>query len=359
VLRPAALLATAALTLGACGTTGDPDEAAQDVLAGLTDGQLAGTLVMTGMRADGPRVSRATRNAIRDGRIGGVILFSENARTLAQARRLTRELQAIPRPGRLANVPLAIAIDQEGGLVRRLTDAPPRISAAGLATKPPATAFESGRQTGRALRRAGITINFAPVADLRRSGTFLDRQRRAMGAARASAFAGGLERTGVAATLKHFPGLGRARVSTDDAPVTIRATRGQLQQDLDAFATAINAKPRLVMLSNAVYPALSGSGRPAVLDRRITTGLLRDRLGFRGVAVTDDLDVPALQREGGPARIAVKAVDAGADLLLYAGGLSSASAAQRALQQALKSGAVPRKRLREAAARVVALRRSG
>jgi beta-N-acetylhexosaminidase len=119
---------------------------------------------------------------IRRGEVAGVVLFAENASTLAQARRLTRRLQAIERPAALRDAPLLIMVDQEGGLVQRITDAPPGRGALAAARAGDAGAIEAeGRRTGRALRGAGITVDLAPVADVPRPGSAMLREQRTYG----------------------------------------------------------------------------------------------------------------------------------------------------------------------------------
>jgi beta-N-acetylhexosaminidase len=170
----------------------------------------------------------------------------------------------------------------------------------------------------RALRQAGIAVDFAPVADVAVPGSFL--RTRAFGAEPAvvaplaSAFVSGLQSLRVAATAKHFPGLGSATVSTDDRPVTIGRSAAFLDARLAPFRSAIAAGARLVMVSSASYPALDPTGTPAVFSRPIVTGLLRGNLGFGGVVVTDALDAPAAARMP---HAAARAIAAGVDLLLY------------------------------------------
>jgi beta-N-acetylhexosaminidase len=168
------------------------------------------------------------------------------------------------------------------------------------------------------------------------------------------AFAAGLEGAGVAATAKHFPGLGLATVSTDEAPVTIEAPRAQLAPGLKPFRAAVSAGVGSVMTANAIYPAYDDA-RPASLSRRVTTGLLREDLGYEGVVITDDLGAGALAGAGiTEGEAAVAAARAGADLLLFA--LSDGADARRALLGALRRGALDERALLESCARVAALR---
>ena len=133
-----------------------------------------------------------------------------------------------------------------------------------------------------------------------------------------SAFIEGLQSQGVAATAKHFPGLGPATVNTDDAPVEIAATQADLDAGLIPFQAAVDAGVDLVMISSASYPGL-GSDEPAVFAQPIVQGLLREDLGFDGVVISDDLESAAISAQAGAAGAeAVSAFGAGVDLLLYA-----------------------------------------
>jgi beta-N-acetylhexosaminidase len=247
------------------------------------------------------------------GQVGGVILLGRywtSERLVAAA---TGELQA---SACRAGTPLLVGVDQEGGTVRRLPWAAPALAAAQMATT--TTARSQAAAAARVLRSAGIGIDFAPVADVAVPGSFLGTRTfgRDPGivAPLASAFVSGLQSAGIAATAKHFPGLGSAIVSTDDRPVTIGRSAAFLHSRLEPFRWAIAAGAKLVMVSSASYPALDPTGAPAMFSRPIVTGLLRDELAFDGVVVTDALDAPAAARTP---HAAARAIAAGVDLLLY------------------------------------------
>ena len=187
--------------------------------------------------------------------------------------------------------------DQEGGATRRLVWAPPHRSAALLGRQTAAAVGAAGKATAIALRNVGVNVDLAPVADVPGGpSSFIAAQARAFStdpnrvASLATAFAQGLADGGVAATAKHFPGLGRARVSTDVAAVTVGASLDQLDTDLIPYRRLIAAGIPLVMLSNATYTALDS--KPAAWSLAVQT-LLRRTLGFRGVTITDALDAVA------------------------------------------------------------------
>ena len=288
-----------------------------------------------------------------------MLLLGDNVPTRDAARALVDRLQAIPRPAAL-DAPLLVAIDQEGGRVRRLAG-PPTRSAADLGAQGPRSARAAGRAAGRLLAGVGVNVDLAPVADVARPGSFLENEERTFGrssarvAAATVAFAAGLGDAGVLATAKHFPGLGAASLSTDDAPVRIRLAGTELRAlDLGPFGALIAHDVPMVMLGTAIYPALD-PGRPAALSRAISTNLLRGELGFRGVTITDALDTPALAPLGGPGPVAERAAAAGADLLIhtgYAGGTASAAAIARGI----RTGTLSRPEAEAAVARILAMR---
>lgn len=201
--------------------------------------------------------------------------------------------------------------DQEGAPVNALPALPPRVPAA--AYDDPSSAFKAGAETGRALRRAGIQIDLAPVLDAW-GGPLGGRHFR--NPSFGLAFARGLVDGGTRACPKHFPGLGSTRVSTDRGG----SVRGVVERrELAGFRAAIRERVSCVMMGHAVYRKLGS--RPASLEHRAYR-LLRS-LGFEGVVITDDLDVLG---RADAARSALSAVRAGADLVLFTSGQDAKAA---------------------------------
>jgi beta-N-acetylhexosaminidase len=321
----------------------------------MDDGQLAGARVITGFSGHHP--PKALRRMIRTGEVSGVILFDGNVGGVRSVRRLTAELQSIPRPA--GSPPLLVTVDQEGGLVRRLPG-PPKPSARSIGDRGAIFAERLGRATGMSLRSMGVNVDLAPVLDLGRPGRAIfeegrtyARKPRAVGQI-GTGFALGLAAAGVAATAKHFPGLGAARLNTDNAVQRIRLPAGRLRRnDEHPYTRFVAADGAMVMLSTAIYPALSG--KPAALSRAIATGELRDRLGFQGVSITDALGSVSARAVGGPGRTARAAAAAGTDLVLFTN-LADASRAQRALARGLADGSLDRAEFETSVNRVLALR---
>jgi beta-N-acetylhexosaminidase len=303
------------------------------------------------------------RRRLRARETAGVILFGgTNGGDAAHWRQLTRSVQEAGHGRAL------VMVDQEGGDIRTVDHVGP--TAGQPFQGAPAAVRRTARSTGRGLSAAGVNVNLAPVADVARAGSVMAtraypgdergvaaRMRAAIrgmreGGARPPAGARG-RIAGVATTAKHFPGLGAATVNTDDGPATVR---GSVTRDLVPFRAAIAERVPLVMLSHALYPALDAN-RIASQSRPIVTGLLRRKLGFGGVIVTDSLEAAAVLARSGIATAAERSLRAGADLILMTGSGSWNVVYPRLLKEARRDPAF-RKRVRDAAARVLALKRA-
>lgn len=356
VLAAGVLLVIAGVSLAAFGG-GSDRQARVSPSAGLTPGQLAGQRMVAGF--EGRKPPGELRKAIRRGRIGGVILFADNLPDRAAARRLTRRLQAIPRPGALQRFPLLIMVDQEGGQVKRLPGAP-AVSAASMGRRGPSFARRQGVLTGRNLRNVGINMDLAPVLDVARPGGDIFATDRAFGTTvgrverTAIPFALGLESAGVASTAKHFPGLGTIRVNTDFAVQEVGLSRAALRRvDEAPYREFAKVGGDAVMVGTAIYPAFGR--RPAAFNPRIVQGELRDRIGFDGVTITDALGTVAATAFGGPKKTTVVGARVGMDLLLF-GDLAFPLKGQRALRDRLVAGQLNRAAFRTSVDRVLNLR---
>jgi beta-N-acetylhexosaminidase len=292
------------------------------------------------------------RRRLQAGETAGVILFGRNGGDAAHWRRLTRSIQEAARGRAL------VMVDQEGGEIRTVSFAGP---AAGQASQGTLEQVEvAARDAARQLRGAGVNVNLAPVADVADRGgvpsvmdgrAFVGGPGEVAAATRASIR--GMRSAQVAATAKHFPGLGGSQVNTDDAPATVE---GEIDSDLVPFEAAIAERVPLVMLSHALYPALDADAI-ASQSRAIASGLLRERLGFDGVVVTDSMEAQAVLAGSGVAEASVRAVRAGADLVLLTGSASWNEVFPALLEEA-RSDPGFRARVRASAARVLALKRS-
>ncbi len=287
------------------------------------------------------------RRRLRARETRGVILFEGNGGDRAQWRRLTRSLQGA------AGGRALVMVDQEGGEIRTVAHAGPSSGQPFQGT--PRSVRRAARSAGRQLRAVGVNVNLAPVADVPRAGSVMATRAFAGDergiAARTRASIRGLREAGVAATVKHFPGLGGATVNTDDGPATVEVP---LDRDLVPFRAAVEEGVPLVMLSHASYPELD-SRRIASHSRSIVTGLLRERLGSDGVIVTDSLEADAVLARSGVAVAAERSIRAGADLILMTGSASWNDVFPHLLAEARRDPAF-RARIRASAARVLALK---
>jgi beta-N-acetylhexosaminidase len=347
-------LAVGAFAFGAA--LGDGSRPRPSAASQLTPSQLAGERIVLGFR--GAQPPDGVRRAIRRGQVAGVVLFAENLPSRGVGRRLIRRLQAIPRPPGLRDPLLAMA-DQEGGLVKRIGGAP-TVSARAMGARGAAFSRAQGRRTAANLRDLGVNVDLAPVLDVARAGGTIAETDRGFGstavqvAATAVPFAEGLRAGGVAATGKHFPGLGSARLNTDDAVQRIGLSRRTLREiDEAPFRRFAESGGEMVMLSTAIYPTLSPC--PAAFSHAIATGELRGPVGFEGVSITDALDTVAVRAFGDTAKVATAAARAGADLLLYTDP-AEATRAHRSLVSRLRSGRLSHSAFEESAGRVLRLR---
>lgn len=341
------------LVLGVVGVQkGEAVRGASGAVDGLTLEQQVGQAIV--LSFSGTTVPDYVSEALAERRVAGVILFGGNISGPEQLRSLTRDLR------RYGGRPI-VAVDQEGGRVRRLPWAGPRAEQPAQLAR--GTVRSAAAAAARALRAAGITVTFAPVADVPSvrgaalAGRSFTRDPDAASDAVRAAVRG-WRSGGVAPTAKHFPGLGGAPTNTDDAIVTIGSSRAALDAvDLPPFRAAIGARVPLVMVGHARYPALDRT-RIASQSRPIVEGLLRDELGFRGVVVTDSLEAQASLATGSITKVSERALRAGADLLLLTGRGSYAPVYEHVLAAASRSPEL-RARVREAAIRVLALKSRG
>ncbi|TMR98247.1 beta-N-acetylhexosaminidase [Nonomuraea basaltis] len=291
--------------------------------------------------------------------LGGVILFPQNVKSVGQVVGLTNGLQRASK-----EVPLLIGTDQENGLVARMsalmTDFPgaSRIGA----TKDPDLSRAVAKATGEELRALGVNLDFAPVADVNVNPRNPIIGTRAFGkdpqrvATMVAAAVKGFADAEVAATAKHFPGHGDTTVDSHTGLPVIKHTKAQWEKiDAPPFKAAIDAGVDAVMSAHIVFPKLDPSGDPATLSKPILTGLLRGKLGFKGVISTDALNMAGVRQKYNDGEIAVRAVLAGADLLLMPNDLPRA---YQAVLAAVKSGRISKERLDQSVTRLLTLKQA-
>jgi len=295
--------------------------------------------------------------------LAGTILFARNLRSPEQAARLIADLQT--EAARAGALPLVIAIDEEGGTVSRLATIGTTIpSAMALgAVDDLGTTQGAYRVVGDELAALGVTLDFAPVADVNSNRknpvigvrSFGDDARR-VGDHVAAAIRG-LHDSGVAAAAKHFPGHGAASVDSHKALPTIDRDATALGEvEYVPFRAAIAAGVDAIMTAHVSLPLVDASGTPATLSRPLLTGVLRGDLGFEGVICTDCLQMKAITGGSGAGDAAVAAVAAGADLVTFSSSIEGAREAVAALRAAVLDGHLSAMAVERSLARVRALR---
>ncbi|MFF1926550.1 glycoside hydrolase family 3 N-terminal domain-containing protein [Streptomyces sp. NPDC058221] len=367
--RRGALIAGTAALAGGLGLSAGSEAAvripenARSRSAALSPEQRAGQCVIHSYPGLTPPAS--LMSAIKEGRTAGVIFFGENVENLSQIESVIQSMNAAHASSPVKD-PLLLMTDQEGGMIRRLPGEPVMSAKdVGASADPHQWADSTGSGAGMNLAGIGMNVNLAPVLDVyREDGDFTDQYERSYSKSAAavascgSAFITAQQGAGVAATAKHFPGLGPASASqnTDLRAVTLTTSAATLRSvDEAPYRDAIAAGTELVMLSWAIYTALD-SARPAGLSPAVV-GELRDRLGYTGVTITDALEAGALQAFGSTSQRAVLAASAGMDLLLCSSrSVSQGDEAVTALSDALASGELDATAFDAAAARVNALR---
>ncbi|MBO0774586.1 MAG: beta-hexosaminidase, partial [Actinobacteria bacterium] len=344
-----------------------PAATASAITATLSVPQKVGQLLVAAV--PGVAAGDGGADLVRRYHLGGVIYFGANARSPAQLAALSNGLQRAAlgqRPaaggGRSRPVPLLIGTDQEGGIVSRLSGIAtlfPNQMAAG-ATRDPALIKRQELLTGRQLRAVGVNLDYAPVADVNTDpanpviGVRSFGARPGLVARMTAAAVAGFHAAGEAAVAKHFPGHGDTSTDSHSGLAVVhRSWRQWWRIDARPFRAAVRAGADEIMVGHIAVPALDRSGLPASLSRRIITGLLRDRLGYRGVIVTDSLVMGGVLAGRTGAQVAVMAIRAGADELLMPG---SIPVAYRALLAAVRSGRISMARLNTAVTRIIALK---
>ena len=321
-----------------------------------------GQMVMCGF--DGKQPTDGIRMLIREYRIGGIIYFRRNVGTAEETASLSAALQEAAAD--VSDVPLWIAVDQEGGMVARIdrdVAVMPGNMALGAA-RDAGLAYETALASARDLRRMGINFNLAPCLDVNNNpanpviGVRSYGERPELVAKLGSAAIRGYQAGGVAACAKHFPGHGDTVADSHlELPVVPHDPRRLDRVELAPFRAAVEAGVDAVMTAHVRFPAHEDRAIPATLSPRILTGLLRERLGFSGMIVTDCLEMKAISDTVGVGRGAVMAVKAGADLVLVSHRLDRQLEALEALHDAVLSGEIGMERIDDAVRRILAAKR--
>jgi beta-N-acetylhexosaminidase len=331
--------------------------------------QMVGQMLLIGFPGTGRAENWQQRIAgwVQASKIGGIILFSENVDSPQQVRQLTSSIA--PRDGSL---PPFVCVDQEGGQIQRLTPAKGFIglpSAQNIGKMDPAIAFQLYQRSAQELISVGINCNFGPVVDLNvdptnpaigRLGRSYDRDPAKV-LEFAHMFIDAHRQSGVLTVAKHFPGHGSARSDPHEQVVDI--TKTWREEELEPFA-ALSKKNGvdMIMVGHLIHPRFSDGDRPASLSAAAIQTELRQKLQFKGLVVSDDLDMGAIQTRYGVEEAAVMAIQAGSDLVIVANTkLADPDIADRigdAIIQAVSDGRISKGAIEQSYARISKAKKS-
>lgn len=328
------------------------DEKVDQIVASMSQTEKLGQMVMIGIQ--GTKVDDDSLYMLNQYHMGGVILFDRNMESPEQVKQLTSDLQAQSNE----KVPLFIGIDEEGGDVVRMAEklTPPPSQKEIGATGDIEQAKTWAIKTAKSLKDIGINVNLAPVADVgsndKRSystdaNTVIDFVRAATK---------GYQQENIIYSLKHFPGIGKGRVDShvDSSSIDV-AKEVLMTEDIIPFKTIIDENDPndyFILVSHLKYPALDEE-YPASLSSKIMTDLLRNELGYKGIIITDDMEMGAVANHNDFRSIGVKAVKAGADIVLVCHEYEHQQEVYLGLLDAVNSGEISQERIDESVKRII------
>ena len=328
------------------------DEKVDKIVASMSQTEKLGQMVMIGIQ--GTKVDDDSLYMLNQYHMGGVILFDRNMESPEQVKQLTSDLQAQSNE----KVPLFIGIDEEGGDVVRMAEklTPPPSQKEIGATGDIEQARTWAIKTAKSLKDMGINVNFAPVADIgsndKRSystdaNTVIDFVRAATK---------GYQQENIIYSLKHFPGIGKGKVDShvDSSSIDV-AKEVLMTEDILPFKTIIDEnEPNdyFILVSHLKYPALDEE-YPASLSSKIMTDLLRNELGYKGIIITDDMEMGAVANHNDFRSIGVKAVKAGVDIVLVCHEYQHQQEVYLGLLDAVNSGEISQERIDESVKRII------
>ena len=292
----------------------------------------------------GTTMDEAFKEAVRTHKIANVILFARNIESKEQVKRLCEEIQTLVR--KECGTDALIGIDQEGGMVTRLsedcTNVPSAMALSAIGES--SYAFEAGAITASELNALGIMCDFAPVLDVNSNKANPVIGVRSFGDTKEQvieyglAMAEGLQSMGVMAVGKHFPGHGDTHLDSHLALPKVLANREELEEHIAPFRSAINGGLQGIMSSHILFPALEKEELPATMSRSILTDFLKGDLGFKGLVFTDCMEMQAIGRYYGTVEASLSALQAGADIICISHHVNLACKAIDLVHQALADG---------------------
>ena len=328
------------------------DEKADRIVAGMSLAEKVGQMMMIGVQ--GKDVNDDSLYMLHEYHMGGVIFFDRNMENKEQVKKFTDALQ------KQANekVPLFIAVDEEGGEVARMKEAfpaPPAQKKLGQEGDPAAAELWAAK-TARGLKGMGFNVNFAPVADVGSNDTRSYSKDPAVVTNFVRAAAKGYEQEKIMYSLKHFPGIGKGKVDSHIDADRIQADSKTLaREDFVPFQMMIQEKDPdgyFILVSQLTYPMLDAE-QPASLSKKIVTGVLRDEMGYKGLIITDDMEMGAVAKHYDFRELGVRAVKAGVDIVMVCHEYEHETAAYNGLLKAVQDGEISQERIDDSVRRIV------
>ncbi len=303
-----------------------------------------------------------TKQAFAKRPVGGVIYNSANLQSPEQVKTMLSNLQKYSKDR--VGIPVFIAVDEEGGTVARVSGSKsmgikpyPNMSEVG-AGKDGNRALQIGAEMGKYLADLGFNIDFAPDADVLTNPQNDLLKYRAFGSdpqtvtTMTAAFTKGLQTSGVLATYKHFPGHGSTSADSHKGITVSQQDATELEQvDLVPFKDAVAKDVKLIMVSHVCFPKAFGDNTPASLSKKVVTGWAREKLQYQGILITDAMSMGAISDNYQPSEAAVKAIQAGIDIVLDP---KDFDAAYQGVLAAVKSGKISQEQVNQAVTRIVA-----
>lgn len=358
---------------GASGGTdagsGDGEAQVEEILQGLTTEQKVcqlfcvrpESLVDVTMTAAGSR----TRSALEEHPVGGICFFAQNLEDPDQTKEMLTNVKQFSTD--ICGLPMLCAVDEEGGSVARVASNSAfgvedvgdmrDIGDAGDTSK----AKDAAVTVGTYLKDLGFTMDFAPDADVCNNPESDTMARRSFGtssdvvAPMVKAQVEGYLSTGIGCCAKHFPGIGGATGDSESGPIVSEKTADEMaEEELIPFQSAIEAGVPMIMVGHLSCPNITGDSTPASLSKEIVTGLLRDRLGFDGVIITDSIGMGAITSSYSTEQAALAALDAGVDMVLMPAEFDEA---YEAVLDAVSSGDIAEDRLDDSVRRIIRMKR--
>ena len=327
------------------------DEKVEGIVVNMTPAEKVGQMMMIGIQGD--TVTDDSLYMLHQYHIGGVILFDRNLVSAEQTKKLNEDLQVQAEE----KVPLFIGIDEEGGdVVRGRSFIQPPSSQRQIGAAGDLTAAEgAANRTAKELKELGFNVNFAPVADVGTSSRSFSTDPETVKKF-VLASVQGYEKNRMIYAMKHFPGIGRSTVDSHKDVSEITASRERLAaSDIVPFKAVIDvAQPEdyFILVSHLKYPAYDADN-PASLSKAVQTDLLRGELGYRGIIVTDDMEMGAVAKYASFRDVGVRAVQAGADIVLVCHEYAHETDIYLGLLDAVESGEIPMERIDASVRRIV------